>query len=240
VLEVRGLCARHAARVEGVSFTLGAGEVLGLAGLDGSGPSVLLRALVGEAKLTAGEISVLSQRYLPTGPGRALGRGVAFLPADRKASIFEELSVVKNASLSALGRFTRRGFVDRARELRAVSELSARVRLKAPSLTSSARALSGGNQQKLALARCLLAGPSVLALEDPTRGVDAASKLDVYAAMADALRAGLGILLYSSEFEELMALCDRVLVFFEGRVVSVLTKPEIGRERLLAAMMGAP
>jgi ribose transport system ATP-binding protein len=152
--------------------------------------------------------------------------------------VFSELSVLWNATLSSLGRYTRWGFVDQRREREVVSTRARELRVKAATWTVPASALSGGNQQKLALLRCLLSEPKWLLLEDPTRGVDVAAKNEIYELIRAFAARGMGVLLYSSELDELCSLCDRALVLFRGRLVATLGPGELTRARLLAILMG--
>ena len=223
--------------LEKVSFDLGAGEVLGLAGLGGSGATELLQALFGLLPMS-GELRLGEAPYRPRGPTAAIASGVVFLASDRRLSLLPELSVTANATLSSLSKLSRAGFVQRAKEAQVVRELSRRLSLAAPSLDAPASALSGGNQQKVALARCLLAAPRVLLLDDPTRGVDIAAKSDVHALIRELAGRGVAVLFASSELDELSSLCDRVLVLFRGRVTARIEKPGLDRARLLHAAMG--
>ena len=153
--------------------------------------------------------------------------------------MFSELSVAWNATLSALHHYSRHEWVLRERERFALSTYAAKTRLKAENWQAPAVTLSGGNQQKVALLRCLLAKPRVLLLDDPTRGVDARAKADIAALLRELAAQGVCVLLLSSELDELVSLCDRALVFCEGRIVTELSRGELSRERLLRAMLGA-
>jgi len=238
-IRVRGLTTRGPGGLRCVGFEARVGEVLGFAGLGGSGAALTLSILVGEALLQGGDLELFGQAYRPESPGAALGAGVAFLPSDRARSVFYDLSVTWNATLSSLPRYTKAGFVSRRRELADTLREGRAARLKASSPSLEAAALSGGNQQKLALMRCLLAEPRLLLLDDPTRGVDAAAKSDIARLLRQRAEGGLCVLVFSSELEELIRLCDRVLVFFGGRVVSELSSPELDREHILKSMMGS-
>jgi ABC-type sugar transport system ATPase subunit len=227
------------ARFRGVSFELDAGENLGVAGLEGSGASALVHALFGTAAPLAGEALLFGKPYAPGSPAAAFAAGVALVPGDRGESVLPALSVVENASLSSLARYSPRGFVDRARERADAEREGARLSLRAPSFDALAATLSGGNQQKLALLRCLLAKPKVLLLDDPTRGVDIAAKAEIHELLRGLARDGLGVLFRSTELDELVAVAGRVLVLARGRLVATLSGSELTRERLLDAMLGA-
>jgi ABC-type sugar transport system ATPase subunit len=238
LLAARGLVHPNG-RFHDVSFELGTGEILGVAGLEGSGASALVHALFGAAGRLDGEARLFDEPYAPASPADAFAAGVALVPGDRGESVLAELSVVENASLSSLRRYSPRGFVDRARERADAAREAARLALRAPSLDAPAGALSGGNQQKLALLRCLLARPRLLLLDDPTRGVDVGAKAEIHELLRELTRGGLGVLFRSTELDELVAVAGRVLVLSRGRLVATLSGAELTRERLLEAMLGA-
>jgi ribose transport system ATP-binding protein len=237
LLAVRGLASPVAPSLEDIGFELARGEVLGLAGLAGSGASELLSALYGTRSF-AGEVTLEGVPYRPRSPRQALARRVAFLPADRKDSVLAELSVEHNLTLTSLARHSRFGLVDRAAERTSVERGIGELGIKLRGLGAPARTLSGGNQQKLALLRCLLAEPALLLLDDPTRGVDVAAKAEIHERIRALAARGLGVLVYSSEPDELLALCDRVLVLFRGRVAAELRAPALSSEALQRALMG--
>jgi len=237
-LRVLGLTRRRRPALDAVSLEVARGEVVGLAGVEGSGASTLLHALFGDAGDTEGTVELDGVRYGPRDPARALARGVAFLASDRRASVLAEQSVLENATLSSLRRFSPAALVRRPLEKKAVSRASTRVRLKASSLDAPAGALSGGNQQKVALLRCLLTEPRLLLLDDPTRGVDLGARADVHALLRELAATGTSILFRSTDLAELVELADRVVVLFDGRVVATLERAELSESRLLALMMG--
>jgi ABC-type sugar transport system ATPase subunit len=222
-----------------VDFELGAGEIVGVAGLQGSGAGALLHALFGDAGALEGTVLVSGKPYVPSSARAAFERGIALVPGDRAASVLPQASVVENATLSSLARYSPRGFVERKRERSDVALEGARLSLKSPSLDAPAGALSGGNQQKLALLRCLLTKPRVLLLDDPTRGVDVGAKAEIHALLHELAQDGIGILLHGTELDELVSVAHRVLVFYRGRLVASFRQKELTRERLLASMMGA-
>jgi len=235
-----GLCEAKSSRtlLANVSFELGAGEVVGVAGLRGSGASELLHALVGATpREFTGEVSLDGRAYRPVSPRDALVSGAVLLPSDRRASVFPWSSIRENASLSSLERTSVLGFVDRARERIRVGELAKKLSIVA-SIEALAGSLSGGNQQKVAISRCLLAQPKLILCDEPTRGIDVAAKADVHALIRELAEGGLGILFTSSELDELSALCDRVLVFSRGRLVQTLGAGE-ARATILGHAMGA-
>jgi ABC-type sugar transport system ATPase subunit len=239
LLSVRDLRVRDASgeRVSGVSFTLCRGEILGLTGLRGSGTSEVLGALVGIVA-AAGAIELEGRPYRPTDPRAAIRAGMVLVGNDRRLTVFPELSVGDNLTLSSLPRWSRWGWLERARAAGATAELVKRLGVVAASIASAARTLSGGNQQKVALGRCLLCEPRVLLLDEPTRGIDVRAKAQIHALIRQAAADGLGAVVVSSELDELFELSDRILVLSAGKAVAELERPEYSRERVLAAAMG--
>ena len=245
-LAVEALRVAHQERsdravVEDVSFTLGRGEILGLAGLQGSGASEVLHALFGALGRRASGRAALGGRPLALrSPRESVARGLLLLTSDRKGTgLAPDLSVTHNVSLASLPRLSNRaGWVWRRREEEAVAKLARDFRLDAPSLAAPVRKLSGGNQQKAYLARCLLPEPRVLLLDEPTRGIDVGAKADIYELMRGWVARGIAILLITSEMEELLALSDRVLVMHRGRVAAEFAGADATKEKVLAAAMG--
>jgi ABC-type sugar transport system ATPase subunit len=238
LLETRSF-ARPDGSLRDVTFELGTGEIVGVAGLQGSGASALLHALFGCSGELAGEVMLDGIAYGPSSPRTALERGVALVPGDRGVSVLSALSVLHNATLSSIARYSPRGLVHGILERADVERESKGLGLRAPSLDAPAAALSGGNQQKLALLRCLFTKPRVLLLDDPTRGVDLGAKAEIHALLRKLATDGLAVLFHGTDLDELVAVSERVLVFYRGRIVTTLTGSEISRERLLASMMGA-
>ena len=237
-LRVRNLTADPPRALGPLAFELAAGETLGVAGVEGSGASTVLRALFGDARGVHAELELDGARYAPDGPRAAFARGVALLASDRRESVLSELSVLHNATLSSLRAWSRAGVLHDGDERRAVEPEATRIHLKSSSLATAAGALSGGNQQKTALIRCLLARPRLLLLDDPTRGIDVAARADVHDLLRDVALSGTSILFRSTDLAELMALSDRVLVLARGRYVATLARSELDEARLLGLMMG--
>lgn len=226
--------------LEDVSFELGVGEVVGVAGLRGSGASELLHALAGATtREFSGDVTLDGISHRPRSPRDALSSGAVLLPSDRRASVFPWLCIRENASLSSLERTSVFGFVDTKRERERVLSLAKKLAITA-STETLAGALSGGNQQKVAISRCLLGEPKLFLCDEPTRGIDVAAKADVHSLIRELAHQGLGILLTSSELEELSGLCDRVLVFHRGRLVRQLGAGEAPGTILSWAMGGDP
>ena len=227
--------------VRGVSFTLRRGEIVGLAGVQGSGTSELLHALFGAfGRRVSGSVRLLGEPFAISSPRDSVHRGLMLLTNDRKAlGLAPEMEVVHSASLASLERFSgRMGWVRREEERSAVVHLTREFNLSAPSLDAPVRTLSGGNQQKVYLARCLLTEPRVLLLDEPTRGVDVGAKADIYLLMREWVEHGISILLITSEMEELLSLSDRILVMHRGRIAVEFKRGEATKDDVLAAAMG--
>jgi ribose transport system ATP-binding protein len=247
-LEARG--ASSGGRVRDLRFALHRGEVLGLAGLMGAGRSEALRALFGLDPLAGGEVLVAGQRVSPS-PRDAIARGVALVTEDRRQDgLLLDASVADNLALVALPSLASHGLLPPARVRGAVAAQAEAVRLEsATGLEAAARSLSGGNQQKVVLGKWLMARPGVFLLDEPTRGIDVGAKQQVYRLIADLADAGAAILVASSEIEELLGLCDRVLVMRRGEITARFARaglpPREGetggfdREAMLRAALGA-
>jgi inositol transport system ATP-binding protein len=224
VLAVRALTLDGAFR--DVSFELHAGEILGLAGLIGSGRSKLAECLFGLAPASAGQILIDGREVRLDSPQSALAHGVAFVPEDRKESgCFLALSILENLEISALGPpLVRAGFVRNGAMRAACAAIAARLRVKAPHLDERIENLSGGNQQKVLIGRCLLRAPRILILDEPTRGVDVGAKAEIHQLIAQLAAAGAAVLMISSEMPEILGMSHRVMVMHEGRVTGLLER----------------
>ncbi|QKW23327.1 sugar ABC transporter ATP-binding protein [Kitasatospora sp. NA04385] len=234
-LRARGLRVRH--RVHDVGFDVHRGEVLGLGGLLGSGRSETAKAVVGALGADAGRVEVDGAELTRRSPAAAIRAGVVLLPEDRKAEgIVPGLSVRENIVLAALPRLSRAGLVSRARQDEVVEKFMARLRIKAASPEQKVADLSGGNQQKVLLARWLCLAPKVLLLDEPTRGIDVGARAEVQTLIDELAADGLGVLLISSDAEELIAGADRVLVLKDGAPVDELTGVRVNPDELLAAL----
>jgi rhamnose transport system ATP-binding protein len=237
VLTVRDL---HAPRVDGVSFTVRAGEIVALAGLVGAGRTELARAVFGAERPVAGEVVVAGGPALTGGPRARLRAGLAMIPESRKEDgLLPGRSVTENVSLASLGSVSRYGFVRRGAERRRTREALDRWTVRAESPGAPVSSLSGGNQQKLLFARVLLCGPRVLVADEPTRGVDVGAKRAIYDLLVSLADEGLGVLLISSELEEVLGLAHRVLVMRAGRIVSELEGEAMTESAVLAAAFEA-
>jgi rhamnose transport system ATP-binding protein len=238
LLELRGLgCA--ASGVADVSLEVRAGEIVGIAGLVGAGRTELARAVFGLTPADSGEIRVAGQAVAIRTPEDARRLGIAYVPEDRRRfGVVSEMTVAANASLSVLRELGRFGLVDRAAEERMALSFVSRLGIKTPSVHARVATLSGGNQQKVALARGLATKPRVLILDEPTQGIDVGAKAEVHALMAELAAAGLGVLVISSDLPELLGVSDRLLVMRGGRVAGALTRDEATPEGVLALALG--
>ncbi len=220
---------------EDVSFAIKNGEVLGVAGLMGSGKSEMLRCLFGDMKLGRGEIHLEGKKIRIRRPIDAIKQGLVFLTADRKQEgLFMDMSVFDNLSLSTLGKFIRFvGIINRRKEQRVTADLSSRLRVKARSERMAVRHLSGGNQQKVVLGKWIMTEPKIFMMEEPTRGVDVGAKSEIYRLMNELTKQGISILLVSSDVPELVAMSDRVIVMREGRIIKELDEESITQHDIL-------
>jgi ribose transport system ATP-binding protein len=236
VLEVEGLS--RAGEFSDVSFTVRAGEVLGLAGLVGSGRSEILETVYGARKAGAGTVRVAGRALRAGSVPAAVRAGMGLAPEERKSQgLLLGEPVFRNVTLSALARFARGGFLGPQADLGPAAEVTAQLDVRPPDATRPVRTLSGGNQQKVVLARWLLQGCSVLLLDEPTRGVDVGARSEIYALVRRLAAEGAAIVLVSSEVPEVLGLADRVLVVREGRVVHEAPAGELDEGRVLDLVM---
>jgi rhamnose transport system ATP-binding protein len=220
-LKVRGLKPVGAAAP--VDFEVRAGEIVGVAGLLGSGRSELLRAIFGADPVEGGEIEIDGERVRPGDPRRAVQAGLGLLTEDRKRlGLLLELSIRENASLAHLDEISRFWVVDRKRERNIVDQYLGGLKLRAGSWEQPVSSLSGGNQQKVLLARWLATHAKVLMFDEPTKGVDVGAKAEIYKVIGDLAAEGLGVVVVSSYLPEVLGLADRVLVMREGTVAGEL------------------
>lgn len=227
-------------RLKDVSFEVRSGEVLGIGGLMGAGRSELLLQIFGAWGIRhEGEVWLCGDRLDAPTPGESLRRGLGMVTDDRKRyGLHLEQSVGYNLTLSSLGQVTRGGLIDSGREAVRGRASFDSLRVKAPGLESAVGGLSGGNQQKVVLGKCLLTDPKVLFLDEPTRGIDVGAKLEVYQLINRLTAEGRAVVLVSSELPELMGMSDRILMLHEGRVGGVFERGAFEQEALMAAAMG--
>ena len=235
-LSARELCGR---RVADVSFDLHRGEVLGVAGLAGSGRSELLRLLAGAARRYGGTTTLDGAPFAPSSVGHAQAQGVALVPPERRSQALLPDSVERNLNTTTIDRHALGGFVaSPARERAHAQELWDKLDVRARALGQEILTLSGGNQQKVVLARFLALGPRILLLDEPTRGVDMTTKSQIYLLIRRLAAEGTAVLVVSSELVELIGLCDRMLVLHEGRLTGEFAHGAATEEELLQACYG--
>lgn len=237
VLEVRGLTRRGV--IEDVSFELRRGEILGLAGLVGAGRTETVRAIFGADPIDAGEIYIGGQQITITSPEVAVEAGLALVPESRQAQGLVLIhSVARNIALPNLGRLFPDNVIRPERINQMGQQYVDRLNIRTPSLAQRVMYLSGGNQQKVVLAKWLASEPKVLILDEPTRGIDVGAKAEVHTIMSDLARQGIGIIMISSEMPEILAMSDRIVVMSEGRVAGILDRSEATQERIMAYASG--
>jgi rhamnose transport system ATP-binding protein len=222
-----------------VSFSVRAGEIVALAGLVGAGRSEVARAVFGIDRADAGHVEVAGRRLPPGRPLRAMRAGIGFVPEDRRQQgLVMDLSVARNATLTRMGSLTRLGLIFGADEDRLALEWAARLQLKYHRLRDPVDVLSGGNQQKVVLAKWLATEPQVLIVDEPTRGIDVGTKSEVHRLLSELAGRGVAVLMISSELPEVLGMADRVLVMHEGRLVSELSREEADEESVIRAATG--
>lgn len=237
LLAVRNLCVGP---IKNLSFEVRSGEVLGIAGLLGSGRTELLHAIFGVERPRSGEIRLEGDELLPRNAADAMRRGIALVPEDRVAdAAFLDMSVRANLSIAEVKRYTRRGVMSRSLERARAREYIDQFSIRTPDDTVELSSLSGGNQQKVVLARWLQRSPRLLLLDEPTQGVDVGARADVYAAVRAAVHKGMAAILVTSDFEELALASDRVLVLSNGGVCAEIRGKELTRHRLTELVFAA-
>lgn len=235
VLDVQDLVTDD---VHGVSLQIRAGEVVGLGGLIGAGRSELALALAGDRPVRSGEVRLDGRKLRSGRPGEAIRAGIGLAPEERKAqALFLHRSIRDNTSLVVLNRLRRWRFVRGGEERALAQEYVQRLRVRTPSIEHEVRKLSGGNQQKVVLARWLARKPKLLILDEPTRGIDVGAKAEIYQIIADLAQQGVALLVISSELPELLGLADRVVVMQNGRVTGELSRAAATEEAILALAM---
>jgi ribose transport system ATP-binding protein len=237
LLSVRS--ATSPGRIDGVSLDLYPGEILGIAGLVGSGRTSLLRAICGADRLPKGWIELDGRRLVLRGPHDAIEAGLALVTEDRKAQgLVLGMSVRENVTLPHLELFAHWGSIDRREEADAVSKLVTELRVRTPSIEQLTRNLSGGNQQKVVLAKWLLEKARVVCFDEPTRGIDVGAKAEIYELMVALAKGGTGILMASSELPEVLGMSMRVAVMHKGRIAHVFERGEATQESVLRYATG--
>ncbi|MEV6031986.1 sugar ABC transporter ATP-binding protein [Nonomuraea sp. NPDC052116] len=222
-----------------VSFEVRRGEIVALAGLVGAGRSEVARAVFGIDRWDAGSVEVDGRRLRPASPTAAMAAGLALVPEDRRQQgLVMDLSIERNIGLAGLADVRRGPLVSRAAERERARDWAVRLRLKFARLTDAVNVLSGGNQQKVVLAKWLARRPSVLIVDEPTRGIDVATKAEVHRLLSELAGSGVAVLMISSELPEVLGMADRVLVMHEGRLAAEIPRADATEESVMAAATG--
>jgi ribose transport system ATP-binding protein len=221
-------------RIFDVSFSLYKGEVLGIAGLVGAGRSELVRAVFGADKINSGKIFIDNREVKVKSPKEAIDAGIALLTEDRNLlGLFMNLNIRENISVSILEKMLKGYFINKRKEITAVQKHFEQLRIKAPSIETSVETLSGGNRQKVVLARWLETNSKILIFDEPTAGIDVGVKFEIYNLINNLAEHGRGIIVISSELPELMGISDRIIVMCEGQITGVLSREEVSQEKIL-------
>jgi rhamnose transport system ATP-binding protein len=237
-LEVRRL-SNQSAGLSDISLHVRCGEILGVAGLVGAGRSELAETIFGLTPADSGEILVGGKPVRIASPAQAIGHGIAYFPEDRRQhGVVIEMPIAANVSLASLPAVAPTGLIDRKAERELARRYMGQLRIKAESVQSSAGTLSGGNQQKVALARWLATNPAILILDEPTQGVDVGSKQEIHKLMVELAGRGMAILMISSELPEILGMSDRIAVMHAGRIRGVLSREEATPAKVLSLALG--
>lgn len=224
--------------VKDVSFSVRAGEILGLAGLVGAGRTEVIRSVYGADPIKAGKMFFNDKEFKPRTPADAISKGVMMCPEDRKyEGIIGNSSVRDNISISVLKSLCKAGFIEKEREEKLAFEGVEEFNVKTPGIKKRVGELSGGNQQKVLLARSIATKPKLLILDEPTKGIDVGAKTEIYKMVCQMARKGIAVILISSELTELLGLCDRIVVMCQGRVTGEMKREEATDEKILTLAM---
>jgi inositol transport system ATP-binding protein len=234
VLTVRGLSSKE--RFSDISFSVRRGEILGVAGLVGAGRSEVMESLFGMESYDSGEVLIDGVPVSIDSPSTAIEKGMAFLTEDRKKSgLFLVLSVMENMSIVNMPGYTgKSGFVSHVKMAQDCMEQIRKLNIKTPTMDQIINNLSGGNQQKVLIARWLLAQPKILILDEPTRGIDVGAKAEIYRLISELANRGVAIIMVSSELPEILGMSDRIMVMHGGRITGILSKEEADQETILS------
>jgi ribose transport system ATP-binding protein len=237
-LQTRGLTWNG--KLKGVDLTVSPGEIVGLGGLDGQGQQEVLQALAGVLRGVEGDIRIGGMTGVPNGPRGGLDPAyrVALVPEDRKTGgLFLPQSIANNLTVPILDRFSPRGVVSKGQEQARIDEMIQTLQIKVSSADLAVSTLSGGNQQKVVIAKWLATKPRLLLLIDPTRGIDVGTKQEIYRLLRDLANDGLSILLYTTDYDELIGLCDRALTMYDGCVNSELSGDQLTEQNILSSAL---
>jgi len=239
VLDVRGISSAAGVRVNDVAFQVHAGEIVGLAGLVGAGRTEIVRAIAGADVPTKGEIRVAGERVVVRSPHSAIAAGIALITEDRKAQgLVLGMTVRENTTLAHLDQFEHGIFIDKPAETEIANTEIAELRIRTPSAEQTVRNLSGGNQQKVVLAKWLIGHARVFLFDEPTRGIDVGAKAEIYVLMAELLRQGAAIVMVSSELPEVLGMSHRVLVVRGGEIRAEFARADATPDKVIAVATG--
>lgn len=237
LLEVRDLSA---GKVKNVNFSLYKGEILGLFGLMGAGRTDLARILFGDISMKTGEILIKGKKISFSSPEQAIANGIAYIPSERKIEgLLRGTSVKFNTTISIIKKLMKFLRLDLREEEKITQKWIQDLKIRTPSSTTPIDSLSGGNQQKVVIAKWLETNPTILILNDPTRGIDVGAKVDIYGLMERLSKEGIGIIMISSELQETLAMSDRVLVMCEGRLAGEVSREKASQEVLMKLAVGS-
>ncbi|HEU0185850.1 MAG TPA: sugar ABC transporter ATP-binding protein, partial [Blastocatellia bacterium] len=243
VLEVRNLSSR-AAGIHDVSLSVRAGEIMGLTGLVGAGRTELARVLFGLLPVDDGAVLLINRRYELNevkidSPSKAIEHGIAYVPEDRRRhGAILEMPIAANMTLAILDRISNLKLLDFKSEKKIAVDFASRLSVKAPATFTPAGALSGGNQQKVALARWLATEPQVLILDEPTQGIDVGAKSEIHRLMCDLAESGMAIIMISSELPEILGMSDRIAVMRGGTVVGLMNRADATQQKIIELALG--
>ncbi|HMG51153.1 MAG TPA: sugar ABC transporter ATP-binding protein, partial [Inquilinus sp.] len=224
-----------------VTLSVGRGEILGLAGLVGSGRTELARAMFGIDRMLAGEVRLDGTRLTIGTPRAAIAQGLFLVPEDRKRSgLVLDMTIAENVTLPGLKRVARRWLIDGRGEAKEAEAQREKLRIRTPSVTTTALKLSGGNQQKIVLAKWLAMQPRFLIFDEPTRGIDVGAKSEIYQLMRTLADRGVPILMISSDMEEVIGVSDRIAVMHEGRIAGTLARDQFSEPNVMQLAVGRP
>jgi len=224
--------------LDGISLSVGAGEIVGLGGLDGQGQKSLLLALFGVLRGVTGRITVANREVRPGSPAAAKSVGIALVPEDRKTEgLMLPMSIADNLAIASLDALSTGPFVDAGKERAAIQQAVARLQIKLGAASDAVSTLSGGNQQKVVLAKWLMTDPRIILLNDPTRGIDVGTKQELYRLMRELADQSAAILFYSTDYDELIGCCDRVVIMYDGRIVRELQGDDLTETNIVASSL---
>lgn len=235
-LEVRNLCTKNF--LKNISFNVRKGEIVGFAGLVGAGRSEVMRAVFGLDAISEGEILIDGKPVRINSPSDAIKHGLGLVPEDRKHDgLILGMSVMKNGSIVMLDKLSKHGLINDALEYETIESYVKKLSIKTPSMEKEVKDLSGGNQQKVVVAKWLANNPQILIVDEPTRGIDVAAKKEIHNLISNLAKSGVAIIMISSEMPEVLGMCDRIYVMHEGRIRSELCREEATQEKIMKVIL---